>query len=174
MTSNAYQQRREAMLPIHTILHPTDFTEHSDYAFQMACSLARDYGAKLVILHVYPTPVVPVVNGGVYPMTLEVPREKLLEELREIKPTNPTIAVERTLVEGDPAFEIVRASQELAADLIVMGTHGRGGLSRVLMGSVAEAVARKANCPVLTVRTPMCVPRPESAKNAQQELVEIC
>src|SRR5207344_480349 len=52
-------RKEKAMLPIHTILHPTDFTEHAHYAFQMACALARDYGAKIVVLHVYPTPVAP-------------------------------------------------------------------------------------------------------------------
>src|SRR5262252_8968738 len=136
------------MLPIRTIVHPTDFTEPSHYAFQMACALARDYGAKVVVLHVYPTPVYPVVNAGVLPVPAEVPREKLLAELREITPPDSTIAVGRALVDGD---------------LIVMGTHGRGGLSRLVMGSVAEAVTRKANCPVLTVRMPMGETRPEPA-----------
>jgi nucleotide-binding universal stress UspA family protein len=161
------------MLPIRTILHPTDFTAHANYAFQMACALARDYGAKIVVLHVYPTPVLPVVDGSVFPVPLEVPRVKLLAELKEIKPLDPTIAVERALVEGDPAFEIVRAQEKFDADLIVMGTHGRGGLARLIMGSVAENVTRKAKCPVLTVRTPMGVIVPKPAKTARAELVEI-
>ena len=119
------------MLPIHTILHPTDFTEHSNYAFQMACALARDYGARLVVLHAYRTPVVPVVNGAVFPEPLEVPREPLLAKLKDIKPIDPTIAVGRALMEGDPVFEIVRAVEEFDADLIVMGTHGRSGLTGI-------------------------------------------
>ena len=66
------------MLPIRTILHPTDFTEHANYAFQMACALARDYGAEIVVLHVYPTPAAPAVGGGLFPVPLEVPRGELL------------------------------------------------------------------------------------------------
>jgi nucleotide-binding universal stress UspA family protein len=58
------------------------------------------------------------------------------------------------LAEGDPAAEIIRAAQETGAELIVMGTHGRTGLQRLLMGSVAEQVLRKASCPVLTVKAP--------------------
>jgi nucleotide-binding universal stress UspA family protein len=164
----------KAMLPIHTILHPTDFTEHSTYAFQMACALARDYGAKIVVLHVYPTPVVPVIDAGVYPLSFEVPYEELLANLKDMEPPDPTIVVERVLVEGDPAFEIVRAEENYDADLIVMGTHGRGGLSRVVMGSVAENVTRKAKCPVLTVRTPLGITGSETAKIAQKEIVEVC
>jgi nucleotide-binding universal stress UspA family protein len=90
------------MLPIQTILHPTDFTDNSNYAFQMACALARDYGAKLVVLHVYPTPTIPAVNGGVFPLPIEVPRKELLEELQEMTPPDPIVAVERVLIEGNP------------------------------------------------------------------------
>jgi len=162
------------MLPIHTILHPTDFTEHANNGFQLACALARDYGAKLVILHVVPTPVYPVVYGGYFPVSVEVPRDKLMEQLREIKPPDPAIAVDRALVEGEPAGEILRAAHAYDADLIVMGTHGRGGLSRLVMGSVAEAVSRKADCPVLTVRTKLGILRDEPAEIAEEEAVEIC
>jgi len=161
------------MLPIRMILHPTDFSEHANYAFQMACALARDYRAEIAVLHVYPTPVAPAMGGGLFPVPLDVPREELLAKLNEIKPFDPTIPVERAFVEGDPAFEIVRAGEKFAADLIVMGTHGRGGLSRLIMGSVAENVSRKATCPVLTVRTPMGVIVSEPAKTAQVKLVEI-
>jgi nucleotide-binding universal stress UspA family protein len=143
------------MFPIRTVLHPTDFTEHSTYAFHVACALARDYSAKLVVLHVYPTPVYPIADGGLFPVPGEVPREQLLAELKEMKPRDPKIPVGHALVEGEPAFETLRAAEAYDADLIVMGTHGRGGLSRLVMGSVAEAVARKAGCPVLTVRMPV-------------------
>jgi nucleotide-binding universal stress UspA family protein len=161
------------MLPIRTIFHPTDFTEHARYAFEMACALARDYGAKVVVLHVYPTPVAPAVGDGFFPVPLEVPRAELTAKLNEIKPFDPAIPVERTFVEGDPAYEIVRASEKLAADLIVMGTHGRGGLPRLILGSVAENVTRKAKIPVVTVRMPVSVTGAEPAKTAQKELVEI-
>lgn len=141
------------MLPIHVILHPTDFTEHSKNAFAMACALARDYGAKLHVVHVIATPVFPVVDGAVVPMSMEVPRAQMREALDALEPRDQSIVMDRALVEGDPATEIVRAADAYGADLIVMGTHGRRGLSRFVMGSVAEAVHRKAKCPVLTVRT---------------------
>ena len=155
------------MLPIRTILHPTDFSENSGYAFQFACALARDYGAKLVVLHVYPTPV--LFGDNIGPLPMEVPRDELLEMLNKIKPDDPAIAIERLLVAGEPANEIREAAGAHRSDLIVMGTHGRGGLSRLAMGSVAEDVSRNANCPVLTVRTKLAVARAEPAKTAQME-----
>ena len=69
-------------------------------------------------------------------------------------PTDPQLALDRRMEEGDPASMIVRVATETGADLIVMGTHGRTGLRHLLMGSVAEYVVRKATCPVLTLRTP--------------------
>lgn len=74
--------------------------------------------------------------------------------LRAIQPSNPSFAVEHHLLYGHPADEIIRASKNLDADVIVMGTHGRGGLSRALMGSIAAEVVRKAHCPVLTIKLP--------------------
>ena len=153
------------MLPIRTILHPTDFSENSGYAFQFACALARDYGAKLVVLHVFPTPV--LFGDSMSALPLDVPRDELLEMLNKIKPDDPAIAIERLLVVGEPANEIREAAGAHHADLIVIGTHGRGGLSRLVMGSVAEDVSRNANCPVLTVRTALAVNREEPAKTAQ-------
>src|SRR5439155_22269948 len=77
----------------------------------------------------------------------------------------PGVLAERRLEEGDEAAQILRVADEAHANLIVMGTHGRTGLSRLLMGSVAEQVLRKATCPVLTVKTPFPVatPAPEAA-----------
>ena len=157
-TKSAHRERRErALLSIRTILHATDFSEPSEFAFQFACDLARDYGAVLVILHVYPTPVLPTLNGKVFPLPVDVPRKDLTEMLDAIKPSEPAITVERILVVGAPAYEISRVAEAYHADLIVMGTHGRGGLSRLVMGSVAEDVLRNAQCPVLTVRCKQAV-----------------
>jgi nucleotide-binding universal stress UspA family protein len=140
------------MLPIRTILHPTDFSEHSDPAFWLACSVARDYGARLVVLHVVPPPV---FHGEVVarrqPDGYHTDLEKQLQEFR---PREPGIPVERRVEDGDPAAAILRVAQEVPCDLIVMGTHGRTGLGRLLMGSVAEQVMRRAPCPVLTVKLP--------------------
>ena len=155
------------MLPIRTILHPTDFSDNSGDAFHFACALARDYGAKLVVLHVHPTPV--LFGDSMSALPLDVPRDELLEMLNKIKPDDPAIAIERLLVVGEPADEIRHAAGARHADLIVMGTHGRGGLSRLVMGSVAENVSRYADCPVLTLRTKLAAvqsrePRVESPR----------
>ena len=141
------------MLPIQTILHPTDFSEYSDYAFRFACSLARDHGARVVVLHVAPPPAAVPIDG--MPVTAPAPglyKEHLEQRLHEIRPSDPNVPVEYRLEEGFPATEILRIANEIHADLIVLGTHGRTGLGRLLMGSVAEQVVRKATCPVLTVK----------------------
>jgi nucleotide-binding universal stress UspA family protein len=141
------------MLPIHTILHPTDFSDRSGFAFRLACALARDYGARLILLHVAPLPVLIYGEGVVPPPPDDYP-QRLEEELHRLEVPDPSIHVEYRLKEGDPVTEILGVADASSADLIVMGTHGRTGLSRMLMGSVAEKVLRRANCPVLTVRAP--------------------
>ena len=74
--------------------------------------------------------------------------------LEKIKPADPKVQYVHRMVTGDPATEIVRVAKEEGVDLIVMSTHGRSGLTRVLMGSVAELVVRRAECPVLTFKQP--------------------
>ncbi|MCI0462243.1 MAG: universal stress protein [Gemmataceae bacterium] len=142
------------MLPIHTILHPTDFSDRSDYAFHLACALARDYGARLVLLHVTTAPTV-VYGEGILPPDPELLLQEAREQLNRLEVPDGNVRAERRLEEGDPVTDTLRVAQEIHADLIVMGTHGRTGLGRLLMGSVAEQVVRKASCPVLTVRTPL-------------------
>jgi len=73
-------------------------------------------------------------------------------------PSDPSVSFEHKLLAGDPAAAIVEAADQENVDLIVLGTHGRTGLTRLLMGSVAENVVRKAKCPVLTVKHPSAVP----------------
>jgi nucleotide-binding universal stress UspA family protein len=144
------------MLAIRTILHPTDFSEHSANAFGLACALARDYSARLLVLHVVERPV--LAYGGV--MTPPPPppspeaREAAIEKLRRISPADRAIPVEHLCEEGDAATGILQVARERQGDLIVMGSHGRTGLGRLLMGSVAEQVVRRAACPVLIVRAP--------------------
>lgn len=141
------------MLAIRTILHPTDFSANSMYALHLATALARDHGAHLVILHVASVPAAFYGYGeGMLPPT-EAPKDDLLDKLTKL-PTPEGIKVSRRLEEGDPVGEILHVAEDVHANLIVMGTHGRRGLSRLLMGSVAEQVVRQAGCPVLTVRTP--------------------
>jgi nucleotide-binding universal stress UspA family protein len=140
------------MFPIHKILHPTDFSDRSDAAFRLACALARDYSATILVLHVS-TPFVAYGDGLVTIPSVDY-LESLREKVRVVKPPEPHIPVEHKLVEGDPATEVLRVAKDVGADLIVMGTHGWTGLARLLMGSVAEQVVRKAHCPVVTVRAP--------------------
>lgn len=141
------------MLPLRTLLHPTDFSEQSEYAFRVACALARDYHTRLVVVHVLTIPAVVFVEGYV-PFDSELIRADAQARLERLEAI-PTAQFERHLKEGDPATEILHLQQGLRADLIVMGTHGRTGFARLLLGSVAEEVLRRATCPVLTVRTPV-------------------
>jgi nucleotide-binding universal stress UspA family protein len=144
------------MLPIRTILHPTDFSDRSQHALHLACALARDHGASLVVLHAEPTPYIGYSEGAI-PPDPGVLLEESKEQLRRLEVPDAGLRTERRFVEGDPAEEILRAAREAGADLIIMGTHGRTGLSRLLMGSVAEQVVRRADCPVLTVKAPFPV-----------------
>lgn len=139
-----------------TILHPTDFSPESRPAFELACDLARSHGAKLILLHVLERPV--FVHGGAMsvppPPPSEDERQTLEQQLQQLQPCPPEVSVERLLVEGEPSVAIIRVAKEKNCDLIVLGTHGRTGLKRLLLGSVAEKVLRGAPCPVLTMRTP--------------------
>ncbi len=154
------------MLAIRTILHPTDFSEYSDYAFRLASSLARDHGARLMVLHVLERPLLTytgVMTAPPPPPPSAEQRQAVQEQLHRIKPPDPAIGVEHLLEEGDPATAILQVAQERRCELIVMGTHGRTGLGRLLMGSVAEQVVRNAPCPVLTVRLPQRLVPPSEA-----------
>lgn len=139
------------MLRLQTILHPTDFSEPSTQALQVARSLARDHGAKLVLLNVPPPP--PPVSehylpDEAYPGMVESARR----ELQDLAASITDVPVETSVVTGSAGAAIVQAAQDHHADLIVMGTHGRTGLGRLVMGSVAEQVLRHAPCPVLTIK----------------------
>ncbi len=138
-------------MEIKKILFPTDFSHSSDAALSLATSLARDTGAKLLIAHVEEPPVA-YGGGEMYYGIPEPVEEDLRKMLKEVVPTDATVPYEHHLVTGDPSAAIVRLAKDEDVDLIVMGTHGRTGLLRMLMGSVAEAVVRRAPCPVLTFR----------------------
>jgi nucleotide-binding universal stress UspA family protein len=154
------------MLFIQCILHPTDFSERSEPAFRFACALARDYGARLLLLHVAPRPVVTAFMG-VVPPEPERYHEQLTDDLIRLGRQAKGLEVDTRLRIADPpADEIIRTARESRCDLIVMGTHGRTGLTRALMGSVAEQVSRRAACPVLTVKMPFtgeAAPKPAAA-----------
>jgi nucleotide-binding universal stress UspA family protein len=140
------------MLSIHTILFPTDFSENAHRAFPLACSLARDCGARVVVLYVIPPPL-----GHEQVLARQHPEEYYgipRNALQKIQAPDQNVRVEHWLGEGDAAEEILEVAHETGAGLIIMGTHGRTGLRRLLLGSVAEQVLRKATCPVLTVKLP--------------------
>lgn len=139
------------MTDIKCILCATDFSPPSIDAFQFACSLARDYRARLILVHVKPRE--PLATG-VMAMEPEPPeiRDELKKQLDAITPSVPGVKLERVLIVGEAVPEILRLANEKHCSLIVLGTHGRTGLRRLLMGSVAEAVLREAPCAVLTVR----------------------
>lgn len=142
------------MLPIHTILHPTDFSDASRPAYELACALARDYGAKLVLLHVVPPVHVYAPDGVAVAFPPPEPPFDANVKLAGLRPEDPLVVTDHHVVEGEPAAEIIKAATKTGADVIVMGTHGNSGITRLLVGSVAESVMRKAPCPVLTVRVP--------------------
>jgi len=137
-----------------TILHPTDFGSSSRQAFQIASSLAHDYGARLVVFHAAMSPAAAMYREIVVHGEFDGTFEGIRKELQRIVPEDSAIPVEHRLQEGDPATEILKQAKELNADLIIMGTHGRSGAGK-LMGSVAEKVVRTSSCPVLTVKVPV-------------------
>jgi nucleotide-binding universal stress UspA family protein len=142
---------------IRKILFPTDFSHCGDAALETATSLARDNKAKLLIVHVQEAP--PAYAGGEMYYGIPSPRTADLKEmLVKVKPGDPGVGYDHRLLAGEPAEAILRCAQGEEVDLIVMGTHGRTGFSRFIMGSVAEAVVRAAKCPVLTFKQPACEP----------------
>jgi nucleotide-binding universal stress UspA family protein len=154
------------VLPVHTILHPTDFSDPSRYAFDLAQELAWDQGARLVVLHVIPRSE---DHTGLSPPQ---PPAELVErswtELVKIRPRDPRVLVEHRLKIGNPVAEILATVRETKAGMIVMGIHGRKGLRRMLLGSVAEAVSRAAPCCVLTVKSPS---KPASGKRIRPNFI---
>jgi nucleotide-binding universal stress UspA family protein len=144
------------MIHIKKILYPTDFSSHSNQAYFHAVALAEKHGATLTIVYVYApgfgTPEVHDEGGE--------GRTYWRSQLQQIRPVDLRIPVNHVFLEGDAATEIVRYAIDAGIDLIVMGTHGRTGLDRLLMGSVAEKVMREAPCSVLVVKLPKGIPAP--------------
>lgn len=138
------------MFDVDTILFPTDFSESAQHAFPLACALARECGARVVVLHVMLPPV-----GGAITEERHHPEEYFAggwEALHRMHAPLQNVRVEHRLEEGQPAKVICQVAGDEGAKLIVMSTHGRTGLSRALMGSVAEHVVREAPCPVVTLK----------------------
>ncbi|MBV9960424.1 MAG: universal stress protein [Acidobacteria bacterium] len=146
-------------MQINSILLPTDFSDCAAHALSYASSLARKFAARIICVHVI-EPVMPTV--GYTGLTEPLPIADLSEQLEESAERElPKIGacrecegllVEEVIVHGDAAAEIVRVAQERQVDLIVIASHGRTGLGRILFGSTAESVVRHAPCPVLVVK----------------------
>ena len=138
-----------------TILVAADFSENSWEAFRMACSLAHPDETRLTVLHAVEPPIISELDVPLPPTDEDrAHREALGGRLREFYAPDRPLRVEYRTRDGFAAEEILRVGDEVGADLIVLGTHGRTGLGRLLAGSVAEAVLRRAHCPVLALRSP--------------------
>lgn len=164
------------MLAIQTILHPTDFSDNSWGAFQMACLLAKENNARLILLHVVLPSTSPLLTEPpANPLQPAESQECLKGRFSWPQPPDPNVHVEHRVAEGDASEEILYVAQAIPCDLIVMGTHGRTELSRLLTGSVAEEVLRKAACPVLAVKTPFreAPPANETAPAKPGDIVEV-
>lgn len=131
------------------ILFPTDFSHCGDAALEMATSLAVEHQAMLLIVHVE-EPAAAYGGGELY--LPELDHQDLLPRLHDIVPADPRVMYDHRLISGTAATAIVRLAEAEDVEMIVMGTHGRTGLTRMIMGSVAEDVVRHASCPVMTVR----------------------
>lgn len=137
-----------------TIVLATDFSDYAGDAMGYATALARDTGATLHLVHAVAPPPHSADRGfGGFDAEAEM-ETGAQETLAEVKLLDESIPVVRKLLHGAPAAEIVKYAKEQDADMIVLGTHGHTGILRVLLGSVAEEVVRKAHCPVLTIKQP--------------------
>jgi nucleotide-binding universal stress UspA family protein len=144
------------MSPIKIILVATDFSEHSERALAFAVDLAEEVGARIYLLHAFTVPVVgPPAGSG---LTLSDLSGRIVHGAQDglekaIAATkNRDVEICPLLKEGDPRIVIPTTAEDLRADLLVVGTHGRQGVARALIGSVAESVVRTAEIPVVTMR----------------------
>jgi universal stress protein A len=144
------------MIKIDRILVPTDFSDCARPAAQYARELALRFTAQVDLMTVVdPTLMIAASAGSPVPQAiLEDQEATALQELKKWPDSeyDRELQVHRQVLQGIPFVEIVRYARANEVDLIVMGTHGRSGLTHVLIGSVAERVVRKASCPVLVVR----------------------
>jgi nucleotide-binding universal stress UspA family protein len=142
---------------IRRILYPSDFSSASRPAFTKAIELAKQNRAQVIVAHVL-APILPVADGYVAPQMYAqmeaVSRKHGKKQLDALiaRAKRAGVRAAGLLLEGVASDRIVRAARARHADVIVMGTHGRTGLSRLFLGSVASRVVSQASCPVLTVR----------------------
>lgn len=142
------------MITLKKILVPTDFSEHSAKAMQYGAELAAKFGAELHLLHSIEATPIMYGEGAFYPTETDAEIEAAaVKQLDDVKlDSTADLTVKRHAKHGHPFVEIVRYAKDNEVDLIIIGTHGRGAIAHMLLGSVAEKVVRKAPCPVLVVR----------------------
>jgi nucleotide-binding universal stress UspA family protein len=146
------------MLALKTVLVPTDFSEASESALRYGKAMAEAFGASLHIVHVMEDLLAHAWAAEVYVSSMPQLRDEIEKESRHrlgallTDEERKTLRAETALLAGNPFLEIIRYAKTHGVDLIVMGTHGRGPIAHMLLGSVAEKVVRKSPCPVLTVR----------------------
>ena len=151
-SSENHQGERFKAMTVKKILFPTDLSDLSAAALEYAAALARDSQGELVIVHVE-EPGATYVIGGTDHYGAAMPGSIEIRQLLEaVKPKDTQVRFHHRLLNGHPADEIVRFAEQEQVDVIVMATHGRTGWTHALMGSVAEAVVRAANCPVLSFK----------------------
>jgi nucleotide-binding universal stress UspA family protein len=152
-TATILEQEEVGTVKERKILFPTDFSHTGDAALRLATTLAREHDATLLVLHVEEPPAA-YGCGEMYYGIPDPVTEDLEKMLAQVLPTDSAVPCEHVMVTGDPASAITRLAEDEGVEMIVMGTHGRTGLMRLLMGSTAEAVVRRATCPVLTYKQP--------------------
>ncbi len=141
-----------------TLLVPVDFSDTSNLALDYAVDLAKALGAKVVVMHAYELPVYGFPDGALV-ATVEIATRIMngaqagLAALLE-KRKDKGVEITSVLRQGVPWDEVHSVAEEVKADMIVIGTHGRGGLARALLGSVAEKIIRTSTRPVLSIRGP--------------------
>lgn len=146
------------MLAIKTILVPTDFSEASEAAVKYGKALAEAFGSSLHLVHVMEDLLAHAWAAEVYVASMPSLREEIGKEATDRLGAMVTdeerqrLRVTTAIIEGNPFLEIIRYARAHDVDLIVLGSHGRGPVAHMLLGSVAEKVVRKSPCPVLTVR----------------------
>ncbi len=146
------------------ILVPIDFSPVTESVLSWATSIARDRRSHLILLHVQEPPADQFVGEIYCPLPLEE-NPATRTALLALKPTDPGVPCEHRMLLGSAPNQIVQLAADEHVDLIVMGSHGRGLLGRVLMGSVAEHVMRHAPCPVMVVKN-NCAPAQQPSATA--------
>jgi nucleotide-binding universal stress UspA family protein len=150
-------------IALKNILFATDFSPAAETALPYAIGLAKQYGAKVHGLHVRFPATYPIVGPEAMPQVIEAAEEQAKFEAQQVHEMLATVPHDVTITEGELWPTLKEMVDQQKMDLIVMGTHGRTGVSRALLGSAAEEIFRKASCPVLTVG-------PHVSKNTERRL----